>query len=533
MRLLSRSLIIVAICVVAIALPAAPARAQGPEIYLSPSSGVPGRDVTVYGSNFTPGKYVDIYYDADGDGDFADEEWMIDVETDDDGDFEVEFEVPPSYKGAHTLRAEESGTSGYVAEQDFTVKPGLTVNPEDGPVGTNATVEGQGFAEDEDSIELRYYLGSSYETVLENIEADENGSWEKAFLVPSSARGAHRIDATGETSAASTVRDTTFEVTPAIRIVDESGSPIDNPSGSPGQNMTMTGNGFYASDRYINILFAGEEAQTEIIRTDDNGHWEGHFEVPAMPIGTYSVTAEGELTPEGDLTPLSFEIRPGLGLSPSRGHVGTELTVTGYGFPVDEYVNIMYDGNQMDTAGTDDQGSFWVSFIVPESQHGARQVTADIDGQVEAIAFFTMESVPPDTPEPISPDGSRAGFIGGVRPTFEWSEVSDESGVRYDLQITTSANVTATGFADPTVSIADITGTNYTLQKTDALPYGTYYWIVRAVDGAGNAGNWTEPISFHAGVLPLWAFVLIIVGGVAIIGTLVYFFIIRKRIYYY
>jgi hypothetical protein len=531
MRLLSRCLIILVICVVAIALPAAPAQAQGPEIHLSPSSGVPGQDLTVYGSNFTYDEYVDIYYDADDDGDLAPEEWMGDAKADSEGEFHVTFEVPESYKGFHEVYAEN--TEYQNASADFNVKPGLTVNPEDGPVGSNVRVKGQGFAEDEGSIELRYYPGSSYETVLDNIEADENGSWEKAFLVPSSARGAHRLDATGETSAASTVHDTTFEVTPAISIVDESGRSIDNPSGSPGQNITMTGNGFYASDRYIKILFAGEEAQTEIIRTDDNGHWEGHFEVPAMPIGIYGVTAEGELTPAEDLTPLSFEIRSGLVLSPAGGHVGTELTVTGYGFPVNEDVNVMYDGNQMETAGTDDHGSFWISFIVPESQHGQRTVKAQDASGNNATAIFTMESNPPGTPEPISPDGSRAGFIGGVRPTFKWSEVSDESGISYSLQIATGANVTAAGFADPTVSIVDITGTNYTLEKNDALPYGTYYWIVRAVDGAGNAGNWSEAYSFHAGFLPLWAFVLIIVGGVAIIGTLVYFFIIRKRIYYY
>jgi len=33
--------------------------------------------------------------------------------------------------------------------------------------------------------------------------------------------------------------------------------------------------------------------------------------------------------------------------------------------------------------------------------------------------------------------------------------------------------------------------------------------------------------------LPLWAFILIILAIVAGIGTAVYFFVIRRRIYYY
>jgi hypothetical protein len=527
MRWLS-GLLVILICLVAIALPAAPAQAQGAEIYLSPTSGVPGQNVTVYGLNFTPSKnyYVDIYYDVNGDGDWTDDEWMVDARTDNDGNFQVDFEVPSSYKGTHTILAREA-TSGYVAEADFSVKPGLTVDPEKGPVGTNVTVEGQGFAEGEESIELRYYLDGNYTTIAQNISADNNGSWNWTFPVPPSALGDHRIDAKGETSTFSAVKDATFEVTPAISLAES--------SGRPGENMTMTGNGFYPDDRYIKILFEGQEAQTEIIRADDNGYWQGNFEVPEMPIGTYNVTAYGDSTPKAAITALSFEIKPGLVLSPDEGHVGTDLTISGYGFPVNEDVNVTYDGSPIETVETDDNGSFDnVNFVVPESQHGERRVAAGDAAGNNATAIFTMESVPPGTPELVSPsDGSRVGFIGRlVRPTFEWSEVSDDSGVYYSLQIAASSNVTTDGnFTDPLVSVTGIVGTNYTLEKT--LSYGTYYWIAQAVDGAGNAGNWTAARSFHAGVVPLWAFILIIVAIVAVIGTLVYFFIIRRRIYYY
>jgi hypothetical protein len=147
-----------------------------------------------------------------------------------------------------------------------------------------------------------------------------------------------------------------------------------------------------------------------------------------------------------------------------------------------------------------------------------------------------MESDPPDAPELISPpDGGRVGFIGTVRPTFEWSEVSDDSGVYYSLQIATSENVTTTGefIGDPIFSVEGLVGTNYTLNATEALPYGTYYWIVQAVDGAENESGWTAAHSFRAGLLPLWAFIVMIVFIVVLIGALVYFFVIRKRVCYY
>jgi hypothetical protein len=516
------------------ALPAAPAQANGvgPSITLNPNNGVPGTEVTVRGYNFTPNKWVDIYYDLNGDEEWVDEEWRADVQADEDGDFEKIFTVPDSYKGAHGVLAEDQEHKS--TSINFTAKPGLTVSPAEGPVSTNVTVQGHGFAQNETGIELRYYLDGNNTTIAQNIRADDYGSWNWTFLIPPSAKGSHKIDAKGNNSSLTAVKDAFFEVKPGIKIIDRvSGSTIDEPSGSPGQNITMTGSGFAVGERDITILFSGQPVRTEI-RADNTGYWEEDFAVPQMSKGTYNVTAYGESTPKAAITALSFNITPGLVLSPDEGHVDTDLTVTGGGFPINKDVVIKYEGSQQATATTNSSGSFTVIFPVPESQHGERVVTAEDTGGNNATANFTMESVPPPVPELESPtDGSRVGFIGKVRPTFEWSAVSDPSGVRYSLQIATSANITTEGFADPIVSVPDIAGTNYTLNATEALPYGTYYWIVQAVDRAENAGNWTAAHSLHAGLLPLWVFIASIVAIVILIGALVYFFVIRRRTHYY
>ena len=528
--MLPRLVIVLIVCLVAMALPAAPAQADGAEITIFPISGVPGDEITVRGYNFTLSKnyYVDIYYDVNGNGNWTEEEWVIDVRTEDNGSFEVTFVIPESYKGVHAVRAKET-TSGSTAEADFTVKPALTVIPVEGPVGTNVTVQGHGFAKNETRIELSYYLNSTNSKPIPgNITANATGNWEKSFQIPVSAMGSHKIDAQGASSSLAQVRDVFFEVTPGIS--------LDKSSGTVGENITMTGSGFYANDRYIKILFAGKEVNAEIrVDADDQGHWSKSFEVPDMPKGTYNVTAYGESTPKAAISAPSFKIEPGIALSPNEGHVGTDLSVTGGGFAANKNVDIMYDGSQKATATTNDKGGFEASFLVPESQHGGRQVTAGDAAGNNATAIFTMESVPPPVPELKSPaDGSRVGFIGKVRPTFNWSAVPDDSGVYYSLQIATSKNVTTTGeFVNPIVSIPNIVATNYTLNATEALPYSTYYWIVQAVDRAGNTGNWTAVRSFGAGVLPLWAFIVIIVAIVMLILTLVYFFVIRRRIRYY
>jgi hypothetical protein len=169
---------------------------------------------------------------------------------------------------------------------------------------------------------------------------------------------------------------------------------------------------------------------------------------------------------------------------------------------------------------------------VPESRHGEHQITIGYSASNVASATFTLESDPPDTPQLISPAvGSRVGIRGRITPTFEWSAVSDESGVYYSLQIATSPDVTAAGnFSDPIISVTGLVGTTYTV--TEALPQGTYYWIVQAVDGAENEGGWTAANSFRVGLLPLWAFIAIIVAIVVLIIVLIRALVRRRRYYW-
>ena len=88
-----------------------------------------------------------------------------------------------------------------------------------------------------------------------------------SFLIPLSAKGSHKIDARGDSSSLAAVKDATFEVTPGIS--------LNKSSGSPGENITMTGSGFYADERYITILFDGEEVETEIrVTLTTTGYWE-------------------------------------------------------------------------------------------------------------------------------------------------------------------------------------------------------------------------------------------------------------------
>jgi len=120
------------------------------------------------------------------------------------------------------------------------------------------------------------------------------------------------------------------------------------------------------------------------------------------------------------------------------------------------------------------------------------------------------------------------GLIGRrVTPTFEWSAVSDDSGVYYSLRLATSDDFDESSMI---ASVAGLIETSYTLDR--ALPYGTYYWTVQAVDGADNESGWATAGSLRIGLLPLWAFVVIIVAVVVLLAALIAVRIRRRVIYY-
>jgi hypothetical protein len=169
-------------CLVAIALPTTPTQANGAYIALSLNHGVPGSTVTVSGYNFTADEWVDIYYYLNGS-----RIWVEDLKTDLTGYFQVTLDVPESYKGDHTVLAEDE--HAITAYADFTVEPGLIVDPDEGHVGMNLTVYGVGFAANED-VDIMYD-GSQ----VASAETNDKGSFDVSFPVPASQYGARLVKA--------------------------------------------------------------------------------------------------------------------------------------------------------------------------------------------------------------------------------------------------------------------------------------------------------------------------------------------------
>jgi len=545
MKLLFRLIIALAICLVAIpaAAPVVPVQADVSYMWLSDDEGYVGDEVTVHAEDVAYSRvwiYYELYNEDEDDWPY----WKVYCE-----DAEVaggtiyyldrDIEIPESCMGEHEIRiCYDDDPDKEIGTIDFTVHPTTEIDGDEGPAGIKLKAKGTGYDEDESKIEIRFYLkdpGTTYYdnedyyvvVASEDIKVDDYGTWKDVtFEVPPSNKGEHKIYAVG--NKADDIEDD--EIIPATFTI-KPGISLDKSSGYVGAAITVKGSGFEEDEENIKVTYDDEVVKTT--SADENGAWEVKFEAPPSTKGTHGIDASGEDTKAKDIKDKNFTVSPKMTLTPTKGHVGTSLTVSGDGFPASKSVTISYDGSTKGTATADDKGSIsGISFKATHTQsvHTANHpVVATYDSTTVPPTNFVMESQAPSSPTPTTPtNGSRVGLIGKQTPTLTWSAVTDDSGVSYNLQVSRNTN-----FATLIIpELSGLTQESYTIPNELALSYGTYYWRVKAVDGAQNIGKWSDTYSFRSGFLPFWTFIVIVALIVVLICVLVYFFAIRRRRYY-
>jgi predicted phage tail protein len=117
-----------------------------------------------------------------------------------------------------------------------------------------------------------------------------------------------------------------------------------------------------------------------------------------------------------------------------------------------------------------------------------------VDGVGNASAWTSgwalwLDHTAPSLPELVSPaDGANTTKT----PTLDWSDVADILAVHYEVQVDNDSD-----FSSPVVYKTWLSTSQYTLASWQALPAGTYYWRVRAIDAAGNDSGWTSGWLFN------------------------------------
>ena len=284
---------------------------------------------------------------------------------------------------------------------------------------------------------------------------------------------------------------------------------------SSGDRVTISGKGFTAKDE-IKLTFDGKPVDIEL-ETNGLGSFTTKYTLPDTTAGKHTFEATAKEMFNVDPLTAKLTIAPEITMQPEKPDIGTEVTLIGTGFAANSKISITYDGETVaNSPKTDEFGKFSHSFIVPESSESEHEiVVTDKEGN-EAAFGLPLEGKAPDAPSTISPRAERFGWFGSQVVAFNWAEVEDPSGVTYTLEIADNLNFFPLA---PGMRKAELTQTTCLV----SIDPGTYYWRVRATDGAGNKGEWTlSPYSFRVGFFATWH---LVIGGFIVL--IIFIFVIR------
>jgi len=210
--------------------------------------------------------------------------------VDENGSWNAVIAVPPLQSGTYPIDASGKLTRARdVPDFEFTVSPGVTVEPSSAYVGDTITVAGGGFEPEETGIRVTF----AGQVIATGITADIDGIWESSFVLPASGFGSQTVSASGDITPSV---QTTFAIETQITKV----SPVE---GAPGDSISLTGNGFHCSQD-LTVTIGGVTALGDM-RTQSNGNVNVTFRVPkGSPESeqTLLVTDEGGATDQVDFT---------------------------------------------------------------------------------------------------------------------------------------------------------------------------------------------------------------------------------------
>jgi hypothetical protein len=440
----------------------------------SPTSGAPGTDVLITGTNFPAGVTIAIKWDGVAvpiaNGDF------VFLAT---GAFNSHITVPAAaVAGTHTIQVMAAGTTtGPTTSFGVTAPavPAVTLTPTTGAPGTTFAISGSAFPVSQ-TLTFLFDSAPIDPPPTGSVATDATGAFTSVITVPSAAvNGAHIITVTAGTTS----------LTPTF-------------------------------------IVAGAAATTTPPVTTPP--------VTTPPVSTPPATTPPATTPAAAL-PSTPSLNPNTSIQLLSNTDGT-LTLIGMDFAPGATVVFAWDSTQMATGVANGDGFVSASFKIPAAKHGEHTILG-YDGADWDALTFAVEATPPNIPQPLLP-GMGAKIKSPMK--FDWVDVTDPSPpVTYNLQISADSNfadanlvINKTGIAVSEYILADD-------EATKLIADTVYFWRESATDGAQNQSAWTQPGSFT--VTPPFKFVgwpmYLTMGGIALVFLLIGLWLGRRTAFYY
>lgn len=491
-----------ALAAVGVAATMAPVMAATDNLSVSAQTGTFGDTVLVRVINAPSNVWVTFYPDPNKWGTDKPSPVTISIVTN-GGVGSEEFDIGVTPAGEYLFKADMWTTT-----LPFSVTPSIILSQPGGLVGDTLDVWGNGFAIEKP---ITVYFD---DVKVTTSETDTYGSFPNARItVPPSAAGKHTV-LVKDSEKKNQVK-ATYTINPRVLI-----NPV---SGCVGDAIQVSAAGFPAVS---NVILSYDGVDLATVPTDARGSVLTTFKIPPCGDALHKVKLTDGLNP----VISNITVVPAMTCSQSSGYVGMSVTLNGTGFRSGNALAGTYDSTGLSGSTVAMDGSFSYTFRIPKSTAGLHNINVT-DGVNNRSVSFTMESTPPPAPGLVAPaEGTR--FTKDAR--FLWEGVTDPSGVTYVIEIADDSR-----FTQPVISQSNLVQTY--LDVPDAgktLPGKSdgYYWRVKAVDGASNAGAWSVIGSFYKGVtvesvmadMPAWTKFTLIGVGLLLFAFMV--IVIRRNI---
>ena len=407
----------------------APSAVQGQTLSLNPTSGVPGRVITITGSGFAINTAGMVWFDTNRDSVRDPGEPQVAVTTTAAGAIPVgiTLTVPVVTPATYPVRADIPLGGPVEASENFTVStPSLSLSPSTAEPGTVISIIGSSFALNTAGV---VGFDSNRNGAIDPGEPQVSVTTTTAgaipggitLTVPAVSAGSYQVRADiplgGPVEASAT-----FTVIPSPSLV------LNPASGVPGTVITITGSGF-ALDTAGVIWFDSNgdgvinpgEPQVSVTTTTAGAIPGGiTLTVPAVSAGSYQGRADIPLGGPVEASATFTVPSPSVTLSPAAGVPGTVIIITGSGFAINTAGVVWFDTNRDSVINpgepqvsvtTTAAGAIPAGIIltVPAVAANTYPVQADIPSgvPVEASATFTV----PSTSIALSPASGVPGTV--------------------------------------------------------------------------------------------------------------------------
>ncbi|MEK7812679.1 MAG: hypothetical protein AAB296_02875, partial [Candidatus Desantisbacteria bacterium] len=333
---------------------------------VSPNQGTVGTSILIDGNGFVQGP-IKL--------DLGNMEWInAGFVSDNKGVFSTSFVLNSQPYGTKTVIAKHGTGQIYSSyPRTFFILPNIDITPGTGTVTTIVTVSGTGY----NPLEvIRIGFGSTITIVtaqgsslidISLTERQVGGTFSITFVVNTQPAGTRTV--TGYGTVIGTESTEIFTIIPSLYSVDPA-------AGTVGSQVTIAGRGYGDNER-VDINF-GITSTITFCSSNGNGWFYKSFTIDTQPYATTTIQAICTTSGWGTGVINTCFIMPAIfSVSPSKGTVGTLVTIKGNGFGDTKKIRIAFGTNpSISTIYSDSSGSFTSSFTIDIQSKGITTITA-------------------------------------------------------------------------------------------------------------------------------------------------------------